>query len=316
MTVRLALYLGIESILDVAHRFEVYDALKPMFSAVLGARETTLDRLVNAYAMLVNGGKRVRPAFIERIQDRKGRTIYKRDKRPCLGCMEKGKGMIRVAEEGAPPIPADNRQQVVDPRHAYQLVSMMEGVVQRGTATKARKLKRPVAGKTGTTNDYHDAWFVGYTPDLVVGVYVGHDKPKSLGRKGTGGGTALPAFVSFMEKALEEVPSVPFRIPEGISLIKLDRNTGQPPNFATESRNIILEAFTLEQTPGSSPVMDVSLPSLEGPVFGDEQLYYPDETWEDTTNAFGEQVETPNVTYEYYTPEQVPNKVQGTGGLY
>jgi penicillin-binding protein 1A len=268
MTVRLALQIGIERILDVAYRFGIYDKLPPQFAVVLGSRETTLTRLVNAYSMLVNGGKRVQPALIERIQNRKGKTIFRRDTRECAGCIE-GDSAGFINPE--PPIPADNREQVVDPRVAYQLVSMMEGVVQRGTATAARVLNRPVAGKTGTTNDSRDAWFIGYTPDLVAGVYVGFDNPRPLGKKETGGKVALPAFIDFMQNALKDKPSVPFRIPDGIRLIKLDRNTGQRPGPGTQAKDIILEAFKNDQQPGSAPILDISNPNFfEGDMPIDE----------------------------------------------
>lgn len=292
MTVRLALQTGIERILDVAYRFGIYDKLPPQFAVVLGAQETTLERLVNAYSMLVNGGKRVSPATIERIQNRKGETIYRRDTRPCTGCA------ISAANNTIsplPPIPQDTREQVVDPRVAYQMVSMMEGVVQRGTAVRARSLGRPVAGKTGTTNDSRDAWFIGYTPDLVAGVYIGYDNPRTLGRRETGGRVALPAFISFMEKALEDKPAVPFRMPDGIRLIKLDINTGQPPGPSTEPRHIILEAFKQDQQPGSAPMLDVSTPVFIENLPVDE-------------NA--------NMPYEQPAENTPSSPVVGTGGLY
>jgi penicillin-binding protein 1A len=267
MTVRLALQLGIDRIVSIADRFGIYKDLPRQFSVVLGSRETTLIKLANAYNMIVNGGKKVEPALIERIQNRMGQTIYRRDKRPCAGCVESdAQGVSEM-----PPMPADDREQVVDPRTAYQLVSMMEGVVQRGTAVRARSLGRPVAGKTGTTNDSRDAWFIGYTPDLVAGVYIGFDNPRTLGRKETGGRVALPAFIDFMQNALKDQPSVPFRIPDGIRLIKLDRNTGQMPGPGTQAKDIILEAFRQDQVPGSSPMVDVSTPAyIEQPIPVDE----------------------------------------------
>lgn len=292
MTVRLALQIGIQRILDVAYRFGIYDKLPPEFSIVLGARETTLLRLVNAYNMVVNGGKKVQPALIERIQNRLGKTIYRRDNRDCKDCVAGDAGDY---VSPVPPIPADNREQVVDPRVAYQLVSMMEGVVQRGTATRARVLNRPLAGKTGTTNDSRDAWFIGYTPDLVAGVYVGFDNPRTLGKRETGGVVALPAFIDFMQNALEGKPSVPFRIPDGIRLIKLDRNTGQLPGPGTQPKDIILEAFTLDQIPGSAPVLDVSTPAYRMESLPAEEAAMP---------------------YEAPAANTPSSPVVGTGGLY
>lgn len=294
MTVRLALQIGIERILDTAYRFGIYDKLPPQFAVVLGAQETTLERIVNAYAMLVNGGKRVSPSTIERIQNRKGETIYRRDARPCQGCVQTPLSAL-VADY--PPIPPDIREQVVDPRVAYQLVSMMEGVVQRGTATRARSLGRPVAGKTGTTNESRDAWFIGFTPDLVVGVYIGFDAPRTLGRRETGGGVALPAFISFMENALKDKPSVPFRIPDGIRLIKLDRHTGQPPGPSTAARDIILEVFRQDQQPGSAPMLDVSVPVFIDSLPVDEESEMPYEREQPATTS-------------------PSSPVMGTGGLY
>ena len=266
-TVRLALQVGIQKILDVATRLEVYPPLKPMFSTVLGSVETTLDRLVNAYCMFANGGKRVYPALIERIQDRKGKIIYRRDHRECKGCYETVDNPYISPE---PPIPEDTREQVIDPRHDYQLVSIMEGVVQRGTAVAAKKLGRPIAGKTGTTNDSRDAWFIGFTPDMVAGVYVGFDNPRQLGKKETGGKVSLPAFIEFMEKALKDVPSRPFSIPEGIQLMKIDRRTGQPPNLSTVPGDITFEPFLEGQVPGYTPSLDVSAPIFDGAMPGSQ----------------------------------------------
>lgn len=283
MTVRLALALGIEKILQTAYRFGVYDKLDPNYSIVLGSTETTLDRLVNAYAMIVNGGKRVRPALIERIQDRNGKTIYRRDARECPGCVET-KDHPLVGD--LPPIPEDTREQVLDPRVAYQMVSIMEGVVQRGTATGAKKLNRPVAGKTGTTNDSRDAWFIGYTPDLVAGVYIGFDTPRKLGKMETGGKAALPAFVSFMQNALKDEPPVPFRIPDGIKLMKVDLKTGWPPSATTLPKNIIFEAFKEEDIPGSMPVVDIANPNAQQqPVAGEGVMPY--QGGEETSPAVG-----------------------------
>ncbi|MCH2546149.1 MAG: penicillin-binding protein 1A [Alphaproteobacteria bacterium] len=292
MTVRLALQIGIKGILDVAYRFGIYDKLPPQFSVVLGSQETTLVRLVNAYSMLVNGGKKVEPALIERIQNRKGKTIFRRDVRVCENCVaETASSYVSPV----PPIPDDNREQVVDPRVAYQVVSMMEGVVQRGTATRARVLNRPLAGKTGTTNDSRDAWFIGYTPDLVAGVYIGFDNPRTLGKRETGGRVALPAFIDFMQNALKDTPSVPFRIPDGIRLIKLDRNTGYVPGPDTQPKDIILEAFKQNQRPGSAPIMDYSSPAYMEGQMPDQNSALPYEAPADNTPS---------------------SPVVGTGGLY
>ena len=304
--------VGIERILDVAERFGIYHGLKPMFSVVLGAQETTLMKLANAYAMLVNGGKQISPALIERIQNRQGKTIYRRDTRRCEGCVAGGDEPLSMT----PPVPADNREQVTDPRVAYQVVSIMEGVVQRGTAVRARSLNRPVGGKTGTTNDSRDAWFIGFTPDLVAGVYIGFDNPRKLGNTETGGKAALPAFIEFMEAALKDKPSIPFRIPDGVRLMKLDVNTGRLPGPGTQAKDIILEAFKEGDNPGSMPVLDVSIPVFDTPVdLGDGAA---------SENPYavpnGNNNSNPGSMYQPEQPVQRPEysdpPVSGTGGLY
>ena len=188
----------------------------------LGAGETKLINMASAYGIMVNGGKKVSPYFIERIQDRKGKTIYKHDERPCEECVQDS-----WHQQALPKIP-DMREQIVDPLSAYQMVSILEGVAQYGTAARLRSLKKHIAGKTGTTNKNQDAWFVGFSPDLVVAVYVGFDEPRSLGRYETGAASALPIFHNFMREALADQSDVPFRIPAGIKLVRVNHNTGKP----------------------------------------------------------------------------------------
>jgi len=260
MTVRLAEMLGITKILEVGKRFGIYDTLPEQFSVVLGAQETTLIRLANAYSMLVNGGKKVSPWLIERIDDKTGKTILRRDSRECKGCKIENNV---TAISPVPPLPADDRQQIVDPRTAYQMVSMMQGVVERGTAARARKLGRPLAGKTGTTNDSRDTWFIGFSPDLVAGIYVGYDQPRTLGKKETGASVALPGFISFMEQALKDKPSTPFRIPPGIEFIKVDLKTGQPP-APGDPGPVIMEAFKEGQGPNNVTIDPASLATWQG----------------------------------------------------
>ena len=244
MTVRLAQDIGMPLIAEYAKRFGVYDNLPPYLSFALGAGETTLMRMVTAYAMIDNGGRRVKPTLIDRIQDRYGHTVYKHDQRECLGC-----DATKWQDQPEPSL-IDRREQVLDPMTAYQITSIMEGVVLRGTAAGVgfqKEVGKPVAGKTGTTSDYKDAWFIGFTPDLVVGVYVGFDKPKSLGRGMTGGHVAAPIVKDFMKVALADKPAVPFRVPNGIKLIRVDRKTGLRAGPTTT--NAILEAFK----PGTAP---------------------------------------------------------------
>jgi penicillin-binding protein 1A len=257
MTVRLAAEIGMQRVRDTAVRFGVFDDMGLYLPMALGAGETTLLRLTNAYAMLVNGGRRIVPTLIERVQDRYGRTVYRRDERPCEGCSE-------VAWAGQPPpqVP-DVREEVEDPRTAYQMVAMLQGVVERGTGASIAELGRPLAGKTGTTDEFRDAWFVGFSPDLAAGVYVGFDQPRTLGDKEAGAKAAVPIFKDFMAKALEGTPPVPFRIPPGIRLVRVDAVTGRLPSATTE--HVILEAFK----PGTEPTS--SEPEPVGTAIGGTQ---------------------------------------------
>jgi penicillin-binding protein 1A len=240
MTVRLAQDVGMPLIAEYAKRFGVYDSLPPYLSFSLGAGETTLLRMVTAYAMIDNGGRKVTPTLIDRIQDRYGHTVYRHDERECIGCDAK-----KWANQPEPSL-VDRRQQILDPMTAYQITSLMEGVVNHGTGTALRALGKPVAGKTGTTNEEKDAWFIGFTPDIVCGVYIGFDKPKPLGRGMTGGRLAAPIVRDFLKVALAEKPAVPFRVPPGIKLIRVDPKTGMR---AGPGGRALLEAFK----PGTSP---------------------------------------------------------------
>jgi len=249
MTIRLAQTVGMEPIVDYARRFGVVDDMPPVLSMALGAGETTLLRLTTAYAMLVNGGKRITPTLIDRVQDRNGTTIYRHDARDCPGCWpEQWQSQI-------PPELPDEREQLVDPRSAYQVVSMLQGVVERGTGRRIRDLGKPLGGKTGTTNDSMDTWFVGFSPDLTVGVFVGFDEPKPLGPKETGSSVSAPIFKSFMAAALKNEPAIPFRIPSGLRLVRINADTGRLARAG--DRNVILEAFKPGTVPsGEQTVID------------------------------------------------------------
>ncbi len=241
MTVRLAQDIGMPLIAEYAKRFGIYDTLPPYLSYALGAGETTVLRMVTAYAMLDNGGRRVKPTLIDRIQDRYGHTIYKHDQRECIGCDADS------WHNQPEPTLIDRREQVIDPMTAYQIVSMMEGVVQRGTATVVRDVGKPIAGKTGTTNDEKDVWFIGFSPDIVCGVYMGYDKPRHIGRGATGGRLAAPIVRDFLKVALADKPPIPFRVPPGIKLIRVDAKTGM--RAGPGDPHVILEAFK----PGTAP---------------------------------------------------------------
>ncbi|MBM3517002.1 MAG: penicillin-binding protein 1A [Alphaproteobacteria bacterium] len=250
MTVRLAQFVGIERIAEVAERFGVVEGMPPQLAMALGAGETTLIRLTAAYAILVNGGKRIVPSLIDRVQDRRGRTVFRHDARDCPGC-------AAASWRGqAEPVLPDGRSRVIDAPTAYQLVSMLQGVVERGTGHIIADVGRPLAGKTGTTNDSRDAWFVGFAPDLAVGVFCGFDQPRTLGRGETGASVAAPVFRDFMAEALADQPALPFRIPSGVRLVRVNAETGRLARPG--ERNVILEAFKPGTEPGdqAAPVLD------------------------------------------------------------
>ncbi|WP_452177008.1 PBP1A family penicillin-binding protein [Hyphococcus aureus] len=250
MTARLAQDLGIGRIMEYIERFQLSDSLPRELAISLGAGETTLMKITAGYSVFVNGGKGVEPVLIDRIQDRTGKTIYKRDTRECLSCN------ARVWSGQSEPQLPDARRQVMDPRTAYQITSILEGVVRRGTAarTVGGKTDKPIAGKTGTTNDYKDAWFVGFAPDLAAGVYVGFDMPQTLGQGEAGGTVAAPIFADFMVEALKDKAGVPFRVPSGVRLVRVNARTGKPAGAG--DRNVILEAFKAEDDPNASRTLD------------------------------------------------------------
>lgn len=285
MTVRLAHAVGMEKIKEYAERFGIVDDMPTYLSFALGAKETTPLRLATAYAMLVNGGKQVRPSLIDRIQDRDGKTIWQRDRQKCSDCSALG-----WSPDLQPPELPDTRQQIADPRTIYQIVDILEGVCQRGTAARLSALGFPVAGKTGTTNESRDAWFMGFTPDLVVGVWVGYDEPRPLGGRETGATVAVPIFQNFMAAVMKDKPATPFRVPSGLKLVRVDLQTGRPADDSTTKA--IWEPFI----PGTEP--DEYSPSVvldgSGEVSGN-------------TDGGGE-ISMPETA--------APVTMQGTGGLY
>jgi penicillin-binding protein 1A len=241
MTVRLAQTIGMEAISEYAQRFGIVDFLPEKLAMALGSGETTLLRITTAYAMLVNGGKRITPTLIDRIQDRHGETIFRHDRRNCVSC----RATIWTRQET--PAIADTRKPVTKPGSAYQVVSMLKGVVERGTGRRIRAVGKPLAGKTGTTNADKDTWFIGFSPDLAVGVFVGFDTPKTLGRRETGSSVAAPLFRDFMAAALEKKKAIPFRIPPGIRLVRVNAATGELARAG--DKKVIYEAFK----PGTVP---------------------------------------------------------------
>jgi len=241
MTVRLANDIGMRIIGQYGRKFGIYDETKPELAWALGAGETTLLRMASAYATIVNGGKKVTPTLLDRVQNSKGETIYIHDQRDCPECI-----MEEWSEGLLPPELPDEREVVVSPVTAYQMTSMLEGVVKNGTGRQMLRLGRPMAGKTGTTNDYKDAWFMGFSPDLVAGVYVGYDTPRSLGTE-TGAKAAGPIFRFFMADVLKGKPKTSFRIPDGVLLAPVNRITGEPSYIGAP--DFIYEAFK----PGTEP---------------------------------------------------------------
>lgn len=261
MTVRLANDLGMNIVAEYAERFGIYDHMLPVLSMSLGAGDTTVLRMVSAYSVIANGGKQIKPTLIDRIQDRYGKTIFKHEERLCEGC---NAGDWQNQEE---PNVVDNRETVLDPMTAYQITSMMQGVIQRGTAAGKIDLGgRDVAGKTGTTNDEKDAWFVGFTPDLVAGLYMGFDTPGPLGRGGTGGGLSAPIFNEFMQVAVKDTPESKFVIPSGMNLIPIDRKTGMA--AVDGDPNTIIEAFK----PGTGPADSFSVIGMDSTMAPEEIL--------------------------------------------
>lgn len=243
MTVRLANEIGMPLIVDYSRKFGIYDDLLPVLSMSLGAGETTVLRMTTAYSIINNGGRRIKPTLIDRVQDRTGKTIYSHDERKCPTC-------DATAWNGqAEPALVDDSEQVIDALSAYQITSILEGVVNRGTAQIVRSVGKPLAGKTGTTNDAKDVWFMGFSPDLTVGVFLGYDRPRSLGSSATAGQYAAPVFRDFMTMALKEKPATPFRVPAGIKLVKVVAATGMRAGAKESGRGIIIEAFK----PGTAP---------------------------------------------------------------
>lgn len=237
MTVRLAKAVGIEKVVEYAKKFGISEDIPAQMSIALGSGETSVLKLAAAYGMLVNGGKRIEPVLIDRIQDRNGTTVYNSDSRPCENCRtENGWN-----GESAPKIP-DIREQIEDPRSAYQMINILTGVLAPGgSAQSLRSLGRTFAGKTGTSNNSVDGWFVGMTPDLVVAIFMGFDEPRTLGAHDTGGVVTAPIFKNFVRTALKDQPLIPFRVPAGIRFVRVNHKTGKP--ASPKDRDVVMEAF-------------------------------------------------------------------------
>ncbi len=311
ITARLGETIGLNAVGHSLEAFGIMDHMPRVYSMVLGAGETTPLRLTTAYAILDNGGKRITPTLIDRVQDRNGTTIYRADERKCDGCEN-----IDYHGQQPPELP-DDREQIVDPQSDYQIVSVMQGVVQYGTGRIVSSLGRPIAGKTGTTNDSKDTWFLGFSPDLAAGVFVGFDNPRSMGAHETGASVAAPIFRDFMATALKDTPPVPFRTPPGLMMVRVDHSTGKLPYPG--DRNVILEAFkpgtepTIVTDGGEGPqhfVDDEDAASL-APTGGEE----PVESLPSTASVSSETSQPPPVQEISPGPRQEAPST-GTGGLY
>jgi len=239
MTVRVAMDLGIDKIINFSKKLNIYENPEELMSISLGSAETTLLKITTAYCSFVNGGKLVTPIIIDRIQDSEGNTIFNNEKRYCENCDQisfKGKNIPNIKS---------NFKQIFSPQTAYQMTSILEGVIKRGTAKRLKDLNLELAGKTGTTNKNTDTWFIGFTSNLVIGVYVGHDTPKSLGKYETGSKTAMPIFKEFVKNAVNNFNARPFKVAKNIKMMVVDENTGRKANF--RSKKTIIESFKKEK---------------------------------------------------------------------
>ncbi|WP_298910864.1 penicillin-binding protein 1A [uncultured Aliiroseovarius sp.] len=296
MTVRLAQEIGMDTVAGYAERFGVYDQMNPFLANSLGSEETTLFKMVAAYAMFANGGERVEPTLVDRVQDRWGRTIYRHDRRDCVDCDDP------VLAAGAEPWIKSNRERVMDAITAYQLTSMMRGVVQRGTASRTVNLPVPAAGKTGTTNDARDVWFVGFTSNIVAGCYIGYDRPRSM-PGASGGGMCGPVFNRFMAEAVKELGGGEFEVPEGGHFIKIDRFSGaRLPDDAT-GEYVVAEYFR----DGEEPLFGVMFDG--GFAMGSNLPLF------DRDGAGGEEVRT-STGKTVVVPDKADFGTLSSGGLY
>jgi len=277
MTVHLAKVIGISSIIDIANRFDIQTDIQRDFSTALGALSTTPAKITNAYAIIANGGKKITPHLIERVQDRTGKTIFKTDDRKCVNCNIDFSQKSVAINSPARFFPRvfENKEQISDVESLHQITSVMQGVIERGTGKKAKKIDKPLAGKTGTTNLSKDAWFVGFSPSIATGVYVGFDKPTPMGRQETGSSVALPIFTNFMKQTLELLPTKLFKIPPSIEFVKTDINTGLLPSYRSLDGDIIMESFKNGQAPKREIIQGEIPPVINSPRYkldGEKQI--------------------------------------------
>lgn len=299
MTVRVAEEIGMQTVAGYAERFGVYDRMQPFLANALGAQESTLFRMVAAYSMFANGGERVEPTLVDRVQDRFGKTIYRHDQRLCEDCQ------LASLDPGMSPAIISRRERVMDPITAYQLTSMLEGVVQRGTGAGIN-LPVPVAGKTGTTNESKDVWFIGYTSNIAAGCYIGYDQPRSLGDGASGGGICGPVFETFMQTAIQKYGGGPFRVPPGGYFIKIDRFSGSRLPDDASGENVVAEYFR----EGEDPIFGIGALVDGGFAMGQNLPLF----------AYGEGDGASTVTTSTGERAVIPNRANfgtlSSGGLY
>ncbi len=307
MTVRLAQDVGMATVGGYAERFGVYDRMDRLLANSLGSQETTLYKMVAAYAMFANGGERVEPTLVDRIQDRYGRTVYRHDQRRCTDCEQ-----FASLSEGYGPRITSNRERVMDAITAYQLTSMMTGVVDRGTASRTVNLPVPIAGKTGTTNDAKDVWFVGFSSTIVAGCYIGHDRPRSLGRGASGGGMCGPVFNEFMTEAIEKYGGGPFEVPEGGYFVNIDRYTGARLPDGASGEYVVAEYFR----DGAEPFFGSGGVVIDGgfAMAGDLPLFGRGES-DEGASAAPQQVQT-STGRQVVVPGRATFGSLSSGGLY
>jgi penicillin-binding protein 1A len=284
MTIRLAQAIGMEVVAAYAERFGVYEDMDEHLANSLGAQETTLFKMVAAYAMFANGGERVIPTLVDRVQDRRGRTIYRHDRRRCDACRE------AAIPDGRPPLIENNRARVMDAVTAYQLTSMMRGVVERGTAAGQVVVVAPVAGKTGTTNESKDVWFVGFTPNIVAGCYMGMDLPRPLGRGAYGGTMCGPVFSAFMNKAVELYGHSQFKVPDNSVFVKIDRFSGERLSDDASGANVVAELFREGEEPvfGQLSIVDGGFAMGSNlPLFAADESDVQEEIDDEVTTQLG-----------------------------
>nr|WP_111298052.1 PBP1A family penicillin-binding protein [Paracoccus saliphilus] len=299
MTIRIADDIGMDQVARYAEEFGVYDKLEPFLANALGAQETTLFKMVAAYAMFANGGERVEPTLVDRVQDRRGRTVYRHDQRVCQTCG------LQALPVGQGPVIDSNRERVMDAVTAYQLTSMLEGAVEHGSGSGV-DLPVPIAGKTGTTNDAKDVWFIGYSSNIVAGCYLGYDQPRSLGERAYGGTLCVPVFNAFMREAVAQYGGTEFKVPPGGYWVKIDRITGQRlPDDAT-GPNVISEYFREGMDPDWLAPYVVS-------GFGDEVVILP---WEAGADAGRGQAVTTSTGERRVIPKRSDFGTMSSGGLY